>query len=84
MPSTHQTNDEIRSRKAAAGKFGFILGCIAAIAALAINLYRTPRPLATTPVLLAVLMAALNIPLGIGLGLLGERLTRPNQTKPKK
>jgi hypothetical protein len=77
MPGKVNREDEIKARKAVAGKFGFTLGCIAAIAAVAINLYRAPRPLALAPVVLAVLMAALNVPLGIAIGLLGERLTRP-------
>ncbi len=71
-PTRHR---EIKARQSAAGKFGFALGCVAAIAALLINLSRAPRPLATTTVVLAVLMAALNVPLGIAFGLLGERLT---------
>jgi hypothetical protein len=69
--------DEIKARQAAAGRFGFLLGCIAALVAAAINLYRAPKPLSAGPVIIAVLMAALNIPLGIGFGLLGERMTRP-------
>lgn len=68
---------EIKNRQNAAGKFGFVLGCIAAFAAMAINLFRAPRPWTVYSVVLAVLMAALNVPLGIGLGLLGERMTRP-------
>jgi len=74
---------QIKERKAVAGKFGFTLGCIAGIAAVAINLYRAPRPLELAPVLLAVLMAALNVPLGIAMGLLGERVTRPDELKRK-
>ena len=68
---------EIKKRQNAAGKFGFVLGCIAAFAALAINLFRAPRPWTLYSIALAVLMAALNVPLGIALGLLGERMTRP-------
>ena len=67
----------IKARQNAAGRFGFILGCIAAVAAASINLWRSPRPFELTSVALAVLMAALNIPFGIALGLLGERFTRP-------
>lgn len=67
----------IKTRQNAAGRFGFVLGCIAAILAAAINLYRAPRPFSAASVALAVLMAALNIPFGIALGLLGERVTRP-------
>jgi hypothetical protein len=68
---------EIKNRQNAAGRFGFVLGCIAALAAVAINLIRAPRPWTVASIALAVLMAALNVPLGIALGLLGERMTRP-------
>lgn len=70
------TERQIKTRQAAAGRFGFTLGCIAAVLALVLNLYRAPRPLGVMTVVLAVLMAALNIPLGIAFGLLGERLSR--------
>jgi len=66
----------IKARQNLAGRFGFILGCIAAVAAATINLWRAPRPFSLTSVALAVLMAALNIPFGIVLGLIGERITR--------
>jgi hypothetical protein len=69
----------IKARQSVAGRFGFILGCVAAVAAATINLYRAPRPFSLASVALAVLMAALNIPFGIALGLLGERITRPPQ-----
>jgi O-antigen/teichoic acid export membrane protein len=67
----------IKARQNTAGRFGFILGCIAAVAAATINLWRAPRPYSTASVALALLMAALNIPFGIALGLFGERITRP-------
>lgn len=67
---------EIRARQNAAGRFGFVLGCIAAVIAASLNIYRAPRPLSALTVALAVLMAALNIPLGIAFGLIGERLSR--------
>ena len=67
----------IKTRQNIAGRFGFVLGCVAAVAAATINLYRAPRPFSLASVALAVLMAALNIPFGIALGLLGERMTRP-------
>lgn len=66
----------LKARQSTAGRFGFVLGCIAAVAALAINLWRAPRPFSAWSVVLAVLMAALNVPLGIALGLLAERMTR--------
>ncbi len=72
---------EIRARQSAAGRFGFVLGCIAALVALGINLYRAPRPLTITSALLAALMAALNMPLGIVFGLVGERISRPDDLR---
>lgn len=75
-PRNTADDQEIKTRKNIAGRFGFVLGCIAAVAAIGINMWRAPRPWTLSSVTLAVLMAALNIPLGIGLGLLGERLTR--------
>ena len=70
------SDERVRARKDIAGRVGLILGCIAAAIAAVINLSRAPRPLTLTIVLLAVLMAALNIPLGIAFGLLGERMSR--------
>jgi hypothetical protein len=66
-----------KARQDAAGRFGFVLGCVAAVAAVTINLWRAQRPWSWQSIVLAVLMAALNIPLGVGIGLLGERMTRP-------
>lgn len=60
----------------AAGRFGFILGCVAAVLAFAISIFRAPKPMSATSILIAALMAALNVPLGIALGLLGEKMTR--------
>ena len=71
----------IKARIDVAGRFGFVLGCIAAVSAIALNLWKTPRPWELTSLALAVLMAALNVPLGIMLGLLGEKLTRPKRPK---
>jgi hypothetical protein len=67
----------IKARQDAAGKTGFVLGCIAAIAALVINLMRTERPYEFLSLLVAALMAALNVPFGIMLALLAEKWTRP-------
>jgi hypothetical protein len=67
---------EIAARKQAAGRIGLVMGCIAAVIAVTINLLRAPRPLTFGLVALIVLLAALNVPLGIALGLLGERLSR--------
>ena len=80
MASSDKNDDpNIKARQHVAGRFGFVLGCIAAVAAAALNLWRLPRPWSATSVILAVLMAGLNVPLGIGLGLLGERYTRPEK-----
>lgn len=70
------TEEEIAARKQLAGKFGFILGCVAAVFAFGIELFLAPKPLTTMPVITAALMAAINVPLGITLGLVGERMTR--------
>ena len=79
-----EDDPRIKARQNVAGRFGFILGCLAAASAIGINLYRAPRPWDWNAVALAVLMAALNMPLGIILGLLGEKLTRPNRNKPPR
>lgn len=71
----------IKARQDAAGKTGFILGCFAAIAAVVINLARTERPYEFLSLVIAVLMAALNIPFGIMLALLTEKWTRPKSGK---
>ena len=76
-----EDDPRIKARIDVAGRFGFALGCIAAIAAVTINLIRAPRPYSFISLLLAVLMAALNVPFGIMLGLLGERLTRPRDKR---
>jgi hypothetical protein len=76
-----EDDPRIKARIDAAGRFGFTLGCVAAVAAVTINLIRAPRPYSLIGLLLAVLMAALNVPFGIMLGLLGERLTRPKEKK---
>ena len=73
----------IRARQNTAGKTGFILGCLAAVAALAINLARTERPYDVLSLVIAVLMAALNVPFGIMLALLAEKWTRPKTGKGK-
>ena len=69
-------NPELKARRQTAGRVGFIMGCIAAIVAATINFVRAPRPLSPGIALLIVLVAALNIPLGIAVGLIGERLSR--------
>jgi hypothetical protein len=71
-----QPSPEILQRKNVAGRVGLLLGCLAAVIAATLNLVRAPRPLSMGVILLSVLIAALNIPLGIGLALLVERLSR--------
>jgi hypothetical protein len=68
--------NELQARRQTGGRIGFAMGCVAAVVAAAINLYRAPRPITAGIGALIVLIAALNIPLGIAVGLLGERLTR--------
>jgi len=68
---------EFQARRQTAGRVGFAMGCVAAVVASAINFARAPRPITLGVALLIVLVAALNIPLGIAVGLLGERLSRP-------
>ena len=75
MPD-YDRSPEINARKQVAGRIGFTLGCIAAIVAAVLNFSRMPRPLAFSTLLLIVLVSALNIPFGIAMGLLGERLSR--------
>jgi hypothetical protein len=74
MPDFNE--DEIEARKGAAGRFGFILGCVATVLAFGIELFVAPKPLLPMTIVTAGLMAALNVPLGIVLGLIGERMTR--------
>jgi hypothetical protein len=81
MVDDRDREKQIKARKSVAGRFGFILGCIAALVAVAINLYRAPRPLTLSSVMLATLMAAMNVPLGIAFGLLGEVMTRPDELR---
>ena len=78
MPSRSDRENEalIKARQNTAGRFGFVVGCCAAVGALSINLWYTARPWGWPSILVAVLLAALNIPLGISLGLLTERMTR--------
>jgi hypothetical protein len=75
---------KIEARKAAAGRLGFILGCIVAIIGFAVNAYRAPRPFGWISMLTLALIAALNVPLGIGLALLAEKATRSRGDGPPK
>jgi carbamate kinase len=83
MPGPRDVKDaEVDERRQMAGRIGFSMGCIAALVAAAINFVRAPRPLSAGISVLIVLVAALNIPLGIAIGLLGERVTRHAVRKP--
>jgi len=76
MTTRDSESAELRARKQTAGRVGFAMGCVAAIVAAGINFARAPRPVTLGVGLLIVLVAALNIPLGIAVGLLGERFSR--------
>jgi hypothetical protein len=80
-PPEAEREAAIKARQNVAGKFGFILGCIAAVIAVTMNVMRAPRPMSFLSLALAVLMAALNMPIGIMLGLLGEKVTRPKSLR---
>ena len=79
-----EDDPEIKARQDAAGRTGFILGLLAAVAAVVINLARAERPYDFLSLLVAVLMAALNVPFGIALALLAEKWTRPRTGKGPK
>ena|SRR5215510_5376242 len=79
-----EDDPRIKARVNTAGRLGFIFGCIAALAAfVAINLWSSPGNRDFLAVATVVLMAALNIPIGIALGLWSERVTRPKRPKGK-
>jgi hypothetical protein len=67
---------ELHARRQTAGRVGFAMGCVAAIVAAIINFTRAPRPIGFGVGLLIVLVAALNVPLGIAIGLLAEKMSR--------
>lgn len=79
---TPPSEEEIERRINAAGRFGFILGCVAAVLAFAISMFRAPKPISGLAVLTAGLMAAINVPLGIAMALLGEKITRDRPGDP--
>jgi hypothetical protein len=83
-PPNPERDAQIKARQDVAGRFGFVLGCIAALVAVSVNLWRAPKPFTFLSLALAGLMAALNVPVGIMLGLFGERVTRPKNLRPKK
>jgi hypothetical protein len=67
---------EIDARQTAARRFGFILGCIAAMIAAIIQFIRLRNTINLASGLTVTVMAALNIPLGILFALIGERVSR--------
>lgn len=71
-----RVDPQVLARRQTAGRVGFAMGCVAAIVAAVINFLRAPRPVTPGIAALIVLVAALNIPLGIAIGLLGERVSR--------
>ncbi len=84
MKRRHLDERQLKARQHTAGKFGFVLGCIAAVLALGINLRMAPKPISALSLTLAVLLSALNVPLGIALGLLGERMSRPRPPRRRE
>ncbi|HEY4303615.1 MAG TPA: hypothetical protein VGM82_04075 [Gemmatimonadaceae bacterium] len=81
-PPNPEREAAIRSRQDFAGRTGFIFGCTAAVAAVSIIVLRAPGPFTFLSLATAVLMAALNMPIGISIALLGERFTRPKRLRP--
>jgi hypothetical protein len=85
IPRTPPEDDPlIKARVSSAGRAGFILGCLAAAAAISINVWRSGGDRSILALATAVLMAALNVPLGIMTMLWAEKLTRPKRPKGKK
>ena len=76
-------DEEARRRVDAAGRFGFVLGLVAAVLAFAISMFRAPKPMSGLAILTAALMAAINVPLGIAMALLGEKVTRGAPDDPR-
>jgi hypothetical protein len=83
-PPNPERDAAIKARQDVAGRTGFIFGCAAAVAAVTLIVVRTPQPLGFLSLATAVLMSALNLPLGIMLGLFGERVTRPKSLRPPR
>jgi hypothetical protein len=73
---TEPGSDDVEYRINAAGRFGFILGCVAAVLAFGIGYFKAPKPMTGLAVLTLALMAAINVPLGIAMALFGEKITR--------
>jgi len=81
-PPNPERDAAIKARQDFAGRTGFIFGCTAAIAAVTIMIVRADQAFTFLSLTTAVLMAALNLPIGILLGLFGERITRPKNLRP--
>lgn len=81
-PPNPDRDAAIKTRQDFAGRTGFIFGCTAAVAAVSIIVLRAPSPFTFLSLTTAVLMAALNMPIGIMLALFGERMTRPKRLRP--
>lgn len=81
-PPNPERDAAIKARQDVAGRTGFVFGVTAAVAAVTIIVLRAPQPFTFLSLATAVLMAALNMPVGIMIGLLGERVTRPKRLRP--
>jgi hypothetical protein len=81
-PPNPERDAAIKARQDLAGRTGFIFGCAAAVAAVSLIVVRAPQPFTFLSFATAVLMAALNMPIGIMLALFGERVTRPKRLRP--
>jgi hypothetical protein len=82
-PPNPERDAQIRYRQQVAGKFGFIIGCAAAIIAVTLNFYWNGLPADFVGLAFYVLIAALNLPIGIGIGLLFEKWSRPKSLRRK-
>jgi hypothetical protein len=83
-PPNPERDAAIKQRQDIAGRTGFIFGVTAAVAAVTIIIVRAEQPFTFLSLTTAVLMAALNMPIGIVLGLFGERVTRPRHLRPPR
>lgn len=81
-PPNPERDAAVKARQDLAGRIGFIFGVTAAVAAVTIIIVRAEQPFTLLSFATAVLMAALNMPIGIMLGLFGERVTRPKSLRP--
>ena len=82
-PPNPERDAAIKARQNVAGKFGLVLGCVAAIVAMTLNFYWNGLPSDFIALAFYVLIAALNLPIGISLGLLFEKWSRPKNLRLK-